>query len=81
MLIRLLQNISEIQLRQDVNPEAVPPPGWAESSISDGTDKVRFKSHLTMYVVVSCWETMLTVTGCRRADCIIGRALGDYEGG
>lgn len=53
MLIRLLQNVSRIHLRPDANPKAIPPPGWAESLVSDGTDKVLMKSHLTLYVDVS----------------------------
>ena len=52
MLIRLLQHVSEITLRPDANPEGVPPQGYAESFISDGSDKIRIKSHLTMYVPV-----------------------------
>lgn len=52
MLIRLLQHVSEFNLRQDANPGAVPPEGWAQSSISDGSDKVLIKSHLTLYVKV-----------------------------
>lgn len=52
MLIRLLQHVSDIRLVQEVNPEAVPPLGFAESKGSDGTDKVFFKNHLTMYVKV-----------------------------
>lgn len=53
MLIRLLQHVSNIHLRQDVDPKAIPPPGWAESLISDGTERVLYKSHLTLYVQVS----------------------------
>ena len=52
MLIRLLQRVSRIELRQEANPAAVPPPGWAESKGSDGQDKAMFKGHLTMYVQV-----------------------------
>ena len=54
MLIRLLQRITSIKLVQEgnVKPEGVLPQGWAESAFSDGRDKVRFKGHLTMYVVV-----------------------------
>ena len=53
MLIRLLQRVSRIELKQEANPAAVPPPGWADSKGSDGQDKVMFKGHLTMYVQVS----------------------------
>ncbi|PSS06615.1 hypothetical protein PHLCEN_2v3571 [Hermanssonia centrifuga] len=58
MLIRLLQRVSDIRLVQEVNPEAVPPLGFAESKGSDGTDKVFFKNHLTMYVKGGVWLKM-----------------------
>nr|BAL05190.1 cytochrome P450 [Phanerodontia chrysosporium] len=58
MLIRLLQRVSKIELYPEVSPQSVAPPGWAASSISDGKDKVVFKSHLTMYVQGGLWVTM-----------------------
>lgn len=58
MLVRLLQHVSDIQLRQDAVPEAVPPPGWADSACSNGRDRVRIKSHLTMFVDGGLWVTM-----------------------
>jgi hypothetical protein len=53
MLIRLLQQVTEIKLVQEVHPEALPPPGWAESRFSDGKDKARIIGNLTMTVTVS----------------------------
>ena len=53
MLIRLLQQVTEIKLVQQVNPNAVPAPGYADSRISDGSDTVIIESHLTMFVEVS----------------------------
>lgn len=61
MLIRLLQRVSKIELKQDVNPKALPPPGWAESKGSDGTDKVIFKNHLTMYVQVRVFDATSSI--------------------
>ncbi|EKM60409.1 uncharacterized protein PHACADRAFT_83524 [Phanerochaete carnosa HHB-10118-sp] len=58
MLIRLLQHVSNIELRLDASPKSAAPPGWGVSPISDGQDKVIFKSHLTMYVVGGLWVTM-----------------------
>lgn len=77
MLIRLLQHVSEIQLRQqEANPEAVPPPGWAESLLSDDTDKVLFKGHLTMFVQVSCIVLVL-----RFFALVLTRCLCRAQGG
>ena len=54
MLIRLLQQFSKFTLVQHkANPEKLPPPGWAESPLSNGKDKVRIRSHFTMFVDVS----------------------------
>ena len=54
MLIRLLQQFSTFELAQhEANPAKVPVPGWAESRLSNGKDRVRIRSHLTMFVDVS----------------------------
>ena len=54
MLIRLLQQFSTFELAQhEANPAKVPAPGWAESRLSNGKDRVRIRSHLTMFVDVS----------------------------
>nr|BAL14712.1 cytochrom P450 [Phlebia brevispora] len=58
MLIRLLQRVSHIELVQEVNPAAVPPPEWGVSGGSDGSDKVVFRGHLTMYVQGGLWVKM-----------------------
>lgn len=74
MLIRLLQQVTDIKLVQEVNPEAVPAPGWSESGISDGSDNVKIKAHLTMYVEVSAiyfpyCDDEKVLMSCCRADC------------
>lgn len=54
MLIRLLQQTTEMKLVQaQANPAAVPPPGWAESRFTNGKDCVFVRSHLTAHVEVS----------------------------
>ena len=54
MLIRILQQFGSVQLVQhEANPDAVPPPGWAESKGSNGKDKVKLRSYLTLFVDVS----------------------------
>ncbi|KIP04058.1 hypothetical protein PHLGIDRAFT_129763 [Phlebiopsis gigantea 11061_1 CR5-6] len=58
MLIRLLQQVTAVRLRQEVDPANVPPPGYAVSPVTDGTDKVLIKSHLTMFVQGGLWVTM-----------------------
>ncbi|GJE94254.1 cytochrome P450 [Phanerochaete sordida] len=58
MLIRLLQHVAKIELHPEVSPKSVPSPGWATSMMTDGQDKVVFKSHLTMYVQGGLWVTM-----------------------
>ncbi|OBZ68911.1 hypothetical protein A0H81_11023 [Grifola frondosa] len=58
MLIRLLQQVSTIELTQEVCPASVPPPDYHDSLGSDGTDKVWLKSHLTMYVKSGLWLKM-----------------------
>ncbi|KAI0693638.1 cytochrom P450 [Cytidiella melzeri] len=61
MLIRLLQQVVEIRLVQEVHPEAVPQPGWAQSKFSNGKDKAVIRGHLTMYVAGGLWVEMKTV--------------------
>ncbi|KAF7798790.1 hypothetical protein EIP86_010015 [Pleurotus ostreatoroseus] len=58
MLIRLLQQVHGMRLVQHVAPDAVPPPGWADSLGSDGSDEVIFKHHLTIYVQGGVWLEM-----------------------
>ncbi len=58
MLIRLLQRVAHIELCQEAEPLAVPPPGWGVSKGSDGSDRVIFKGHLTMYVQGGLWVKM-----------------------
>lgn len=54
MIIRLLQQVTDIELVQGkANPDAVPPPGWADAKFTNGKDCVLVKSHLTMYIEVS----------------------------
>ena len=54
MLIRLLQQVTDIKLVQgEANPDAVPPPGWGEARFTNGKDCVFIRSHLTMYIEVS----------------------------
>ncbi len=64
MLVRLLQRFSGIRLRQDVHPEAVPPPSVERSVYAvDGCEKVWLRSHLTAYAKVrSCLATLLSST-------------------
>ena len=53
MLVRLLQQFSAITFVPEVAPESVPPPGYADSPGSDGSDRVWIGTHLTMYAKVS----------------------------
>ena len=52
MLVRLLQQISGIELAPEVAPESVPPPGFADTPGSDGSDRVWMGVHLTMFAKV-----------------------------
>lgn len=67
MLIRLLQQVTAVRLRQEVDPANVPPPGYAVSPVTDGTDKVLIKSHLTMFVQVRAF-LLLTPYVSRSAE-------------
>ncbi|KAI0344275.1 cytochrom P450 [Trametopsis cervina] len=58
MLIRLLQQVTDIDLVQEVHPEAVPAPGRSESKFSNGKERVIIRSHLTMYVEGGLWVKM-----------------------
>ncbi|KAI0747481.1 cytochrome P450 [Fomes fomentarius] len=59
MLVRLLQRFSGIRLRQDVHPEAVPPPSVERSVYAvDGCEKVWLRSHLTAYAKNGLWVEM-----------------------
>lgn len=53
MLVRLLQRFACFDLAQEEsNPSAVPPPGYAKTRGTNGQDKVRIRSHLTLFVEV-----------------------------
>lgn len=81
MVIRLLQEITDIKLVQaEANPEAVPPPGWADSKLSSGKDCVLIRNHLTMYIEVSVSAIVFAVQRCSRCCCAtIGRLMGRDE--
>ena len=64
MLIRLLQQVHGMRLAQHVAPDAVPPPGWADSLGSDGSDEVIFKHHLTIYVQVCVMQCVVWICPC-----------------
>ena len=53
MLVRLLQRVGAIRLRQDAHPAAAPPPGVERSPYAvDGCEGVWMRSHLTAYAKV-----------------------------
>ena len=52
VLVRLAQQFASIDFTPEVAPASVPPPGYADSPGSDGTDRVWMGSHLTMYAKV-----------------------------
>ena len=53
MLVRLLQRVGGIRLRQDAHPAAAPPPGVERSPYAvDGCERVWMRSHLTAYAKV-----------------------------
>ncbi|KAH9892521.1 cytochrome P450 monooxygenase pc-2 [Cubamyces lactineus] len=58
MLVRLLQQFSAITFVPEVAPESVPPPGYADSPGSDGSDRVWIGTHLTMYAKGGLWVKM-----------------------
>ncbi|KAI0328645.1 cytochrome P450 [Cubamyces sp. BRFM 1775] len=58
MLVRLLQQFSAISFVPEVAPESVPPPGYADSPGSDGSDRVWIGTHLTMYAKGGLWVKM-----------------------
>ena len=67
MLVRLLQQFSTIELAQEVAPKTKPPPGYMESPIHNGKEKVWFRSHLTTYANVSVLDIphkFQTVVNC-----------------
>lgn len=53
MLVRLLQQVSTIELAQDATPESIPPPAYKACPLHNGKEKVWLKSHLTLYANVS----------------------------
>lgn len=52
MLIRLLQQFSSITLTQEVHPESIPPPGWANSEGTNGRERIWLDSRIILYVRV-----------------------------
>ncbi|KAI0775658.1 cytochrome P450 [Trametes elegans] len=58
MLVRLAQQVSAVEFTPEVAPESIPPPGYADSPGSDGTDRVWMTSHLTMYAKGGLWVKM-----------------------
>jgi hypothetical protein len=54
MIIRLLQAFEDIVWDPEASPQSLPPPEWAESdNLRKREEKVRLRSHLTMYAKVS----------------------------
>ncbi|KAF8164792.1 cytochrome P450, partial [Crassisporium funariophilum] len=62
-LVQLLQNFSAISLVPDTQPpKSRPPPVWAEDKEGrKGVEKIRPRTHLTMYVLGGLWLTMQEV--------------------
>lgn len=58
MLVRLLQQFSEIHLDLDANPAARAPAGFTDCSGSNGEDEVLISTHLTMHVKGGLWLRM-----------------------
>ncbi|KAI0314116.1 hypothetical protein OF83DRAFT_1175051 [Amylostereum chailletii] len=59
MLVRLLQTFTDIKLAPDAQPPAShPPPDWAQRSGRESVEKIRMKSHLTMYAMDGLWVRM-----------------------
>ncbi|KAF4615947.1 hypothetical protein D9613_011384 [Agrocybe pediades] len=66
-LVRLLQKFSAIHLAPDAQrPDSRPPPEWALADsphdVRKRTEKIKPKSHLTMYVEGGLWVTMEEAT-------------------
>jgi len=70
MLIRLLQNFSEITLDLSSAPEeAHPLPAWAQGTGRKAYEKVRPRSHLTMYARVSYFHYDFQSRPCSDGLC------------
>ena len=54
MIIRILQAFEDIVWNPEASPQSIPPPEWANSeNPRKREEKVRFRSHLTMYAKAS----------------------------
>lgn len=64
MLVRLLQRFACFDLAQEESdPSAVPPPGYAKTLGTNGQDKVKIRSHLTLFVEGGLWVRMRSAEG------------------
>ena len=54
MIIRILQAFEDIIWDPEASPQSLPPPEWAKSdNLRKREEKIRFRSHFTMYANVS----------------------------
>ena len=79
MIIRMLQAFEDIIWDPEASPQSLPPAEWAESeNLRKREEKVRPRSHLTMYAKVSS-RLRLTPVGwySNLVFVILGRILGE----
>ncbi|KAJ3827534.1 cytochrome P450 [Lentinula raphanica] len=58
-LVRLLQNFSNIELSEESSPPSARPPlSWKSQGGIKATEKIKLKTHLTMYVAEGLWLKM-----------------------
>ena len=76
MLVRLLQRFACFDLAQEESdPSAVPPPGYAKTLGTNGQDKVKIRSHLTLFVEVRRHNCPRSHP-CNNAHWNTGRSMG-----
>ena len=79
MTIRILQTFEDIVWDPEASPQSVPPPEWAESdNLRKREEKVRLRSHLTMYAKVSNQLRLTPAGWCSDVVFVaLGRVLGE----
>ncbi|KDQ55429.1 hypothetical protein JAAARDRAFT_37440 [Jaapia argillacea MUCL 33604] len=59
MIVRLFQNFSSVSLDPDAQPSSSkPPPSWTNGSGRKSIEKIRPRTHLTMYALEGLWLKM-----------------------
>ena len=83
MMIRLLQAFKEITWDPEASPQSLPPPEWATSdNLRKREEKLRPRSHLTLYAKVSIQLLQKPDRSLSNTPLVLSEwILGEVQGG